>query len=267
VDDKYYLPIDFKTTNNNDTHALANMTVRAKAILGNTEFIELADKGYHTGEEIRKCHEAGIETLVAIPQMPVSSQAPDPAFNQDKFQYDKEYDCYFCPQGQKMISSGTWYQHHPYKTKQYKTKSCTGCPVKVFCTISIKGRVIERNENIEDTQRNKQAIENNKELYKRRQEIVEHPFGTIKRQWGFDYTLMKGKSKVDGDVGLIFIAYLFTRLMNIIGLKGLREAIAGLFSHYTSPKPLLKCIVIDFQGFLQQISEINLFFRYSVISL
>jgi len=35
--------------------------------------------------------------------------------------------------------------------------------------------VIERNENIEATQRNKQAIENNKELYKRRQEIVEHP--------------------------------------------------------------------------------------------
>jgi transposase len=267
VDNKHYLPIDFKTTNNNDTHALANMTVRAKAILGNTEFIELADKGYHTGEEIRKCHEAGIETLVAIPKTPVSSQAPDPTYNQDQFRYDKENDCYFCPQEHKMTSSGTWYQHHPYKTKQYKTKSCTGCPVKALCTKAKKGRVIERNENIENTQRNKIAIENNKELYKRRQEIVEHPFGTIKRQWGFDYTLMKGKKKVDGDVGLIFIAYLFTRLMNIMGLKTIMEAISSLFSLYTRSKHALKCLLNDFQRFLRNISDINLFFRYSVISL
>src|SRR3989339_1935987 len=38
VDDKHYLPIDFKTTNNNDTHALSNMAARAKSILGHNEF-------------------------------------------------------------------------------------------------------------------------------------------------------------------------------------------------------------------------------------
>lgn len=247
VDDKHYLPIDFKTTNENDTHALANMTVRAKAILGNDEFIELADKGYHTGEEIRKCHEAGIETLVAIPRTPVSSQAPDPAYNQGKFQYDKENDCYFCPQGQKLTSTGTWYQHHPYKTKQYKTKACKSCPVHALCTKSKKGRVIERNENIEATQRNKQAIEKNKDLYRRRQEIVEHPFGTIKRQWGFDYTLMKGKRKVDGEVGLIFIAYLFTRLRSILGLNGLKMAITNLFSFIFNLWPSIKRPAILFR--------------------
>jgi len=207
VDDKHYLPIDFKTTNNNDTHALANMARRTKAILGTNEFVELADKGYHTGEEIRKCHEAGIETLVAIPKTPISSQAPDPAYNQDKFKYDKENDFYICPQGQKLTSNGTWYTNHPYKTKHFKTKACLTCPVKSSCTTSSKGRLVERNENIESTLRNKKTIETRKELYRRRQEIVEHPFGTIKRQWGFDYTLMKGKKKVDGDVGLIFIAY------------------------------------------------------------
>jgi transposase len=250
VDDKHYLPIDFKITNNNDTHALANMAVRAKAILGDPEFIELADKGYHTGEEIRKCHEAGIETLVAIPKMPVSSQAPDPAYNQDKFQYDKENDYYQCPQGHKLTSNGTWYQNHPYKTKQYKTKSCRSCPVRSLCTKSKKGRVIERNENIEATQRNKQAIENNKELYKRRQEIVEHPFGTIKRQWGFDYTLMKSKKKVDGDVGLIFIAYLFRRLMSILGLNGLKEAVHILLSVLLKFIPAIKLVKTLIRSFL-----------------
>ena len=251
VDDKNYLPIDFKTTNNNDTHALANMAIRAKAIIGNTDFTELADKGYHTGEEIRKCHEAGIETLVAIPKTPVSSQSPDPAFNQDKFQYDKEHDLYLCPQGQKLTSNGTWYTNHPYKTKHFKTKACLTCPVKSQCTISAKGRLIERNENIEDTQRNKHAIENNKELYKRRQEIVEHPFGTIKRQWGFDYTLMKGIKKVDGDVGLIFIAYLFTRMRNILGREALIKACSGFMSGCITRYFSLKLQII---GFLSTLS-------------
>ena len=205
-------------------------TARTKSILGHNEFTELADKGYHTGEEIRKCHELGVEILVAIPKTPVSSQAPNPDYNQSKFQYDKENDYYLCPQGQKLTSNGTWYHNHPYRTKHFKTKACLSCPVKSQCTVAAKGRVIERNENIEATQKNRKAIEQNKELYKRRQEIVEHPFGTIKRQWGFDYTLMKGKKKVDGEVGLIFIAYLFTRLLTILGAQRFKEACTALIS-------------------------------------
>jgi transposase len=246
VDDKHYLPIDFKTTNNNDTHALANMAQRSKIILGKTGFTELADKGYHTGEEIRKCHQMGIETLVAVPRTPVTSQAPDPAFNMDRFHYDRENDCYFCPPGFKLTSIGTWYHNRPYKTKQYKTKDCQRCHWKEKCTTSPGGRVIECNENIDNTIRNKKAIEQNKELYKRRQQIVEHPFGTMKRQWGFDYTLMKGLKKVDGEVGLIFIAYLFTRLRSILGLAGLRAAIAGLLSCFFDQIRVKKRCIIHF---------------------
>jgi hypothetical protein len=108
--------------------------------------------------------------------------------------------------------------------------------------------MIELSEFAEAIQRNRLAIEQNKELYKRRQEIVGHPFGTIKRQWGFDYTLMKGKKKVDGEVGLIFIAYLFTRLMNILGLKGLMEAISSLILLFKVQFLLIKRHITDFQG-------------------
>lgn len=218
----------------------------------------MADKGYHTGEEIRKCHEMGIETLVAIPKTPISSQAPDPAYNQDKFHYHKENDFYRCPQGQKLTSNGSWYTNHPYKTKHFKTKACMGCPVKDRCTTSKEGRLIERNENIESTQRNKKANEQNRELYKRRQEIVEHPFGTIKWQWGFDYTLMKEKKKVDGDVGLIFIAYLFTRLKTILGLKGLMEAITRFFEHHLTLKTGLLPILSEIPKFYQKNPKIFL---------
>jgi hypothetical protein len=48
----------------------------------------------------------------------------------------------------------------------------------------VKGRLIERSEFTPYIDQNKQNIEARPELYKQRQSIVEHPYGTIKRQWG-----------------------------------------------------------------------------------
>jgi len=58
------------------------------------------------------------------------------------------------------------------------------------------GRYIDRYQNDEAVLKNKEYVTKNKKQYKRRQAIVEHPFGTIKRQWGFTFTLMKSIPKV-----------------------------------------------------------------------
>jgi transposase len=257
VDDKHCLPIDFKTTNNNDTHALGNMTARAKSIIAHNDFTALLDKGYYTGSEINHCHEMGIETMVAIPRL--STQAIDPAYNVDQFIYHKENDTYQCPQGNILHTNGSLYDKGgDHRVKQYKTKACKQCPVRDHCTKAKNGRMIERSEFAEAILRNNLAIEQNQELYRRRQEIVEHPFGTIKRQWGFDYTLMKGKKKVDGDVGLIFIAYLFTRMRTILGKEGLFEAIrsfiSGYFERFLSLKPPITLFQLISRHFLKKLS-------------
>ena len=62
-------------------------------------------------------------------------------------------------------------------------------------------------------------------LYKQRQSIVEHPFGTIKRSWGFTYTLLKGKEKVNCEWSLIQICYTLRRSVSILGVKGLIRAL------------------------------------------
>ena len=168
VDDKHNLPIDFKTTKNNDTHALANMAARAKSILGHNDFTALLDKGYHTGSEISRCHEMGIETLVAVPSL--STQAPDPAYNLEQFIYQMDGDLYQCPQGNFLFTNGSWYNKGgDHKVRQYKTKACKNCPSRALCTKARNGRVIERSEHAEAVQRNKKAIESNKALYKKRQ--------------------------------------------------------------------------------------------------
>jgi transposase len=248
VDDKHNLPIDFKTTNNNDTHALANMAARAKSILGHNDFSALLDKGYHTGSEINRCHEMGIETLVAVPSL--STQAPDPTYNLEQFIYQMDTDTYQCPQGNSLFTNGSWYNKgYDHKVRQYKTKACKNCPARALCTRARNGRIIERSEHAEAVKRNKDAIDRNRELYKRRQEIVEHPFGTIKRQWGFDYTLMKGKQKVDGEVGLIFISYLFRRLTTILGVNGLMEAVLSIKLLYFDLRKTIKRIKIYSEAF------------------
>ena len=42
---------------------------------------------------------------------------------------------------------------------------------------------------------NDNNIKQNPQYYKRRQAIVEHPFGTMKRHWGYRHTLLKGLQK------------------------------------------------------------------------
>jgi len=72
-------------------------------------------------------------------------------------------------------------------------------------------------------------MEQDPELYRRRQAIVEHPFGTIKRQWGFDHILSKkGRKRASADVGFIFIAYNLKRILSLMGKKGFQEVYAQL---------------------------------------
>jgi len=76
----------------------------------------------------------------------------------------------------------------------------------------------------------RQRILRHRDMYKRRQAIVEHPFGTIKRSWGFSYTLLKSKEKVSGEMAIIFTAYNLRRSMSILGVSALLKALKGHFS-------------------------------------
>ena len=79
VDAKHNLLIDYKVTNNNDSRAMSGMLRRAKTILQTNDFTALYDNGYHTGIELKKAVDMGIEILVAVPGS--SSSALDEHYN------------------------------------------------------------------------------------------------------------------------------------------------------------------------------------------
>jgi len=240
VDAKNNIPVDYKVTNQNDSRAMGNMVQRAKSILGTNEFTALYDKGYHTGSELKTAQELGIETIVAIPDVPSTSQAPDHDYNYENFKYDPASDTYTCPQGEILRTNGMWYKTHGRRNilisfKQYKTKACKSCPVRIKCTRSKTGRLIERSIYAENYERNRKNIEEKEQLYRRRQAIAEHPFGTIKRQWGFNYVLTKqGINRASADVGFMFIAYNLRRIGNILTMNRLKEYLGILVSLFLS---------------------------------
>ena len=230
VDAKHCLPIDYKVTNTNDSKAMGNMLQRAKSILRTHEFTALYDKGYHTGTEFKLADDLGIEVMVAIPGL--ASQAPDPAYNVKNFSYFEEGDYYVCPQGKKLTTPGTWHKTRTYHFKRYTTRACMSCPVKDQCTKAKYGKGVQRSEYQHYVNNNKERIEQNKEYYRRRQAIVEHPYGTIKRQWGFSYILTKKyKQRAEADVGLMFVAYNLRRMINILGKDVFKKYLRILVPH------------------------------------
>ena len=231
VDAKHNIPIDFKVTNQNDSKAMGAMVRRAKTILRKTDFTALYDKGYHTGTEFDYAHKHQIEVMVAFPD--VASHAPDLAFDVEHFDYNIDLDQYTCPAGQTLTTNGRWYNKASGKTmnrmKHYKTKACLTCPLFQSCTTNKKGRLIERSEHQNLIDANKKRLNESMELYRRRQAIVEHPFGVIKRQWDFYYIMTKKSIKhAQADVGIIFTAYNLRRIFNIIDKKLLQSYLKEL---------------------------------------
>jgi transposase len=235
VDAKHNLPIDFKVTNQNDSKAMGGMLRRTKTILNSTDFTALFDKGYHTGSEIKTGIKMGINIMVAIPD--VASHAPDPAYDVEHFKYNEALDYYTCPAQNILNTNGKWYNKDNGKSttlvKHYKTKVCLTCPAFALCTKNKEGRLITRSEHAEYIEQNRLNLAVNPKLYKQRQAIVEHPYGIIKRQWGFYYMMTKkGIKRASADVGFIMVAYNLRRLINIIGkneFKMFLQELAFLF--------------------------------------
>jgi len=227
VDAAYNIPVDYEVTNCNDNTAMAAMMERTietldleKEASGKLkESIDgLFDAGYYNGEQLAKAQESGVTTYVCIPKAGGNSKPPDPAFDRSNFIYNELQDFFTCPQGNKLLTNGNWSKSRNKKVKSYKTSACKICPVRSKCTKAKKaGRILLRNEHAWACEENKKNMETKPDMYRKRQAIVEHPFGTIKRSWGFTYIMTKkGKDRASADVGFMFLAYALRRIFNIV---------------------------------------------------
>lgn len=240
VDAKHKLVVATHTINKNDRNALSEIAKEAKANLQVEELTAISDKGYHNGSELTTCKNENITTICAQQEIVNSNEkGTTPDYLVTKFIYNKEEDTYTCPQGETLRTMGTWHTKKSgngapsYQFKKYRTPACKECPVKQLCTGREKGgREIDRSEYADAVEENRRRYQENMELYRKRQEINEHIFGTIKRKWGYNHTNLKGLKKVNGEFALIMTVYNIKRCINILGTEKLIERIKNWQPNY-----------------------------------
>ena len=240
VDDKHNLIVHTQATNTNDGKALHKAAIQAKENLQlqkQESIMLLADKGYHTGAELLQCQQENIITHVAYREQPTVKHIAN-EFLAESFEYDQLRDTYICPAGAILSSLGTWHNKKgeacetSYRFKTYRTQACKTCALKNQCT-KLPKRIVQRSEYQDAVDINDNNIKQNPQYYKRRQAICEHPFGSIKRHWGYTHTLLKGLQKVNGEMNLIMFCYNFLRTTNILGFEKMLQAINNWTPDYS----------------------------------
>ena len=240
-DAKHKMLVAADTGDVNDTKSLGEMVKKVKENIGDpidgSPMNVLADKGYHTGRELKKCDDLGAKTFVSPKES--NSLKTNPDFAPESFKYDKEKDIYICPAGEILRTNGSLYTKNKrngklaYKSKHYRTKACKHCDLKSRCTSSKTNRYIERSEFQQYIEENNKRVYKNPDYYRQRQQIIEHQFGTLKRHRHFDYILTRGKKKVLGEVYLAFTAYNLKRALSVLGFEGLMSRIEAHIQSFT----------------------------------
>lgn len=226
-DQKNKLLVHADTGSVNDTHVLAPIALDSKELLAKDSITAIADKGYNTGEQLQICKDNDITTYVSPKQS--NTQHLD-CFQTNQFKYNAESDTYTCPANEILVTNGSYYKKGNYRMKQYKTRACSSCTIKIQCTRNKTGRLIERSEYQEVIEENRDRVLADPDYYRTRQQIIEHHFGTMERQWGFTHTLMKGKEYVLSEVHLLFMIYNLSRSASILGLEELKKRLKTLIT-------------------------------------
>jgi transposase len=222
VDSKHKLIVANDVTNApGDRDCLSPMALQAKDILG-SPFEAVADVGYYHGEEVKTCLEAGITPYIARPITSANEKLG--LFSKDDFRYDRATDTYQCPASARLTFRFDAVEHGRH-IRYYATSACGGCALKPQCTRSKGGRRITRWVDEFLLEAMEQRVRRRPEVMKQRKQLVEHPFGTMKRWWDAGYFLMRGLEKVRTEFSLTVLAYNLRRVVNLVAMPRLLAAL------------------------------------------
>lgn len=224
VDSKHKLIVEHEvTTDVTDQGHLSEMALRAQETLCVEQMEVVADMGYFDGAEVKKCVEAGITPYIAKPS--TSANKKEGLFTKEQFRYEKQRDCYVCPQGEELSYRFETVEQGR-QIRYYATPKCRGCPLKDKCTRSQEGRRITRWVDEHLLEEMAERVKQNREKMKQRQQIVEHPYGTMKRAMVSGYFLLRGLKKVGAEMSLTVLCYNLKRVVKIMGVARLIEAVS-----------------------------------------
>ena len=221
VDAKHHLIVAHEVTNvGHDRNALAKMAKLASVMMGEKDLTVVADRGYFKGEEILACEQVGITAFVAKPQ--TSGSKAKGRFGKQDFVYTAQDDQYRCPAGQRLIKHMTTVEDG-MTLNSYWCSVCPACSMKAQCTTG-KERRVKRWEHEATLEAMQARLDRDPDKMRVRRQTVEHPFGTIKSWMGSTHFLTKTLDRVSTEMSLHVLAYNLKRVMQILGVGPMREA-------------------------------------------
>lgn len=228
VDSKHHLVMAYDVSlNASDHHELGVMVKKVKK-QGFKRFKVVADKGYYNGADLERVKKLRVKAIVAK-QKPSDRKEQPEAFHTDKFHYDEKSDTYECPMGRTLYAHSA--KSNP-RRKFFDQKACADCPHRSDCTQDKRGyRILSRSEYAKIYEEADRNYRENADIYKLRQQIVEHPFGTVKHSMHGDHFLLRTRRKVRSEVAMLFLGYNLKRVLKVLGFSDMMARLDAFFNY------------------------------------
>jgi transposase len=207
----------------NDLSQFARQIDQAQDVMEKPCKTACADNGYADTDELEKIDAQNIKVIVPSRRQALHGD-PEP-FSKQEFNYDKEHDCYYCPEGHKLKLSSV-YKKTGNKYYQITDKQlCFSCQHWGLCTKGKTGRRLVRlhNEEIKEKLEAQYEQTESQEIYSKRKERVELPFGHIKRNLKTDSFLLRGRDGVQAETSLLATCFNIARMITILGVSGILQ--------------------------------------------
>ncbi len=228
VEPEHHLIVTHEVTNEcSDRKQLYPMAQSARQAMEVEKLSVVADRGYYSGPELVDCERVGITTYV--PKSDTSGSKKKGLFTRNEFIYEPEHDRYRCPAGEYLLYSFTTYEDGMYK-RAYRASDllCNACALRSQCTTGRQSRRIKRWEHEEVLDTIEARLDEAPEMMQLRRQTVEHPFGTLKAWMGATHFLTKTLPRVRAEMSLQVLAYNMKRVINLLGVSALIEAIGAV---------------------------------------
>lgn len=207
-------------TDANDSNQLAPVAEGASQALHEPVTV-VADSGYTNGHHIHRLHQQGVE--VAVPaRAKTNTQGLLP---HSAFSYDREQDCFVCPQGKQLSMNKT--NRNGMLVYKARASDCAGCPIKDQCTRG-RQRHVTRHPHQDAMDTANKRWQEDATLRVQRSSTVEHVWGTLKTQvMANAKLLLRGLEGARTEIALAILAYNLKRTFKMKGGAWMARATAA----------------------------------------
>jgi transposase len=178
-----------------------------------------ADAGYSSVDDLENIEKQMNVVVPSSRQMNEEREGKSSRFEKSEFCYCDHIDRYLCPNDRTLWPETV--KENGDKIYRAKAKVCFNCKDYGRCTNSQTGRSITRlrNEEVKERIEANYARKENKEIYARRKEVSELPFGHMKRNLEAGQFLLRGLKKVNTETSLLATCFNVARMITLLGIK------------------------------------------------